>query len=118
MTLWSAVAYLRATKGANRMSDTPIRIEINTAPPVALLTNHRNRTHWAFTGEAAKALDERQQRGLACAVRAEQADDAAGVDGEADVVERDDVTVPATHAVEVDEVGHGVAPNSVLNASV
>lgn len=34
----------------------PIRVEVNTAPPKDLMTNHRHRTHWAVLGEATKAL--------------------------------------------------------------
>ena len=65
-------------------------------------------------GRPSQSLDDRQQRRLSGAVRAEQADDAAGVDGEADIVEGDDVAEATADAVELDEVGHEGALGSDL----
>lgn len=41
---------------ANTMNHTKTRIVIHTAPPRALLSNHRRRSHWRVQSEASQEL--------------------------------------------------------------
>jgi hypothetical protein len=63
-------------------------------------------------------LQQRDERGLPSAVGAEESEDAAGLNVERYVVDRDDVAVAASHPIEACEGGHEVSPNTDFSVSV